>query len=195
VSNQPIVTVFRSRLRPEAGDRGYHELATEMETRARAMPGFMDFKSFSSPDGERVSLIVFDTREHQEAWRKDPEHRAAQKRGRDEYYSEYSIQVCELLHRRDFTAPAGKLAAAETRHHHHSELTDPQLTRLLDVLPAGPFSANEALAAALSAGVVNSSADISSALDDLEDAGRIRQVGRNRWTAVTADVDPDGDRP
>jgi heme-degrading monooxygenase HmoA len=70
------------------------------------MPGFVDFKSFSSPDGERVSLVVFDTREHHEAWRKDPEHRAAQRRGRDEFYSEYSIHVCEQLHRRDFTAPA-----------------------------------------------------------------------------------------
>jgi heme-degrading monooxygenase HmoA len=106
VSSHPIVTVFRSRLRPDAGDRGYHELAAEMESRARAMPGFVDFKSFSSPDGERVSLIVFDTRDHHDAWRDDAEHRAAQKRGRDEFYSEYSIQVCEEHARRRFNAPA-----------------------------------------------------------------------------------------
>ncbi len=47
-----------------------------------------------------------------------------------------------------------------------------------------PFSANQALAAVLAAGVVNNSADISSALDDLEDAGHLRQVGRNRWEVV-----------
>jgi heme-degrading monooxygenase HmoA len=185
VSSHPIVTVFRSRLRPDAVDHGYHELASEMESRARAMPGFVDFKSFDSPDGERVSLIVFDTREHQEAWRKDPEHRAAQKRGRDQFYSEYSIQVCEQLDRRDFPAPATKVEAVQ--HHQHSELTDPQLTRLLEALPVGPFSANEALAAALAAGVVHSSADISSTIDDLEDAGRLRQVGSNRWVVVAVD--------
>jgi heme-degrading monooxygenase HmoA len=163
-----------------------------MESRARAMPGFLDFKSFSSPDGERIAVIVFDTQQHQQAWRNDPEHRAAQKRGRDQFYSEYSIQVCEELDRRDFRVPAGRgPAAAKSHYHHHSELTDPQLTRLFDQLPPGPFSANEALAAALAGGVVNSSADISSALDDLEDSGRIRQVGSNRWMTVTTD----GGRP
>jgi heme-degrading monooxygenase HmoA len=185
VSSHPIVTVFRSRLRPDASDHGYHELATEMESRARAMPGFVDFKSFDAPDGERVSLIMFDTREHQEAWRRDPEHRAAQKRGRDQFYSEYSIQVCEQLDRRDFPEPIGE--AENVQHHQHSELTDPQLTRLLEVLPAAPFSANEALAAALAAGVVHSSGDISSAIDDLEDAGHVRHVGSNQWVVVVGD--------
>jgi heme-degrading monooxygenase HmoA len=93
----PIVTVFRSRLRPDADERGYGPLAARMEARARAMPGFVDFKSFSAPDGERVSIIVFDTLEHQEAWRDDPEHRAAQKRGREELYEEHSLSVCRQL--------------------------------------------------------------------------------------------------
>lgn len=37
------VTVFRSRLRPEAAALGYHELADEMERRARTTPGFVEF--------------------------------------------------------------------------------------------------------------------------------------------------------
>jgi ADP-ribose pyrophosphatase YjhB (NUDIX family) len=73
---------------------------------------------------------------------------------------------------------------------HHSELSDPELARLADVLRAlgttHPFSASEALSAALGAGVVNSTADIGSAIDDLEDAGVLRQIQRNppRWEAV-----------
>jgi ADP-ribose pyrophosphatase YjhB (NUDIX family) len=73
---------------------------------------------------------------------------------------------------------------------HHSELSDPQLARLSDVLRAlgrtHPFSASEALSAALGAGVVNTTADIGSAIDDLEDAGVLRQVQRQppRWEAV-----------
>ncbi len=93
----PVVTVFRSRLRPDAKARGYDETATRLESRARDMPGFVDFKTFSAPDGERVSIITFDTLEHQEAWRDDPEHRAAQARGREEFYAEYSISVCLLM--------------------------------------------------------------------------------------------------
>jgi heme-degrading monooxygenase HmoA len=74
-----------------------------MEKRARAMPGFVDFKGFTADDGERVSLIAFESTEAQRAWRDDPEHRAAQRRGRDDFYETYTIQVCELLDERSFT--------------------------------------------------------------------------------------------
>jgi heme-degrading monooxygenase HmoA len=97
-----IVTVFRSRLRDDAGE-GYGRTADAMEERARAMQGFVDFKTFVSADGERVSLIVFASREAHDAWRDDPEHRAAQRRGRSEWYAEYSILVCELVAERNFT--------------------------------------------------------------------------------------------
>ena len=94
---RPVVTVFRSRLRPDAEARGYGETSVRLESLARAMPGFVDFKTFTAPDGERVSIITFDTLEHQAAWRDDPEHRAAQARGREEFYEEYSISVCLLV--------------------------------------------------------------------------------------------------
>jgi heme-degrading monooxygenase HmoA len=104
---KPIVTVFRSRLRPDAANQGYGELATRMEARAREMPGFIDFKSFTADDGERASIITFDTLEHQAAWRNDPEHRAAQQRGREDFYAEYSIAVCEQRSRRSFPRACG----------------------------------------------------------------------------------------
>lgn len=70
------------------------------------MPGFIDFKTFAAIDGERVSVIVFDSLEHQASWREDPEHRSAQRRGRREFYSEYSISVCEE-HRTSGSLAAG----------------------------------------------------------------------------------------
>ena len=89
-----IVTVFRSRLREEHD--GYDETAAAMERAARAMPGFVDFKTFAADDGERVSIVVFDSIESHNAWRDEPDHRAAQQRGRKAWYAEYHIQVCEL---------------------------------------------------------------------------------------------------
>jgi heme-degrading monooxygenase HmoA len=96
-----MVTVFRSRLRPDAGE-SYEHTADDMEKYAREMPGFVDFKTFVAPDGERVSLVVFASREAHDAWRDDARHRAAQARGRADWYSEYSIQVCELVALREF---------------------------------------------------------------------------------------------
>ena len=81
---------------------GYDQTADEMEAAARAMPGFVDFKSFTAADGERVSIATFDSVEHHEAWRDDTRHRAAQQRGRKEWYAEYHIQVCELRTERRF---------------------------------------------------------------------------------------------
>jgi heme-degrading monooxygenase HmoA len=103
---RPVVTVFRSRLRQDSEANGYGELAAHMEDRARAMPGFIDFKTFASSDGERLSVIVFDTLDHEHAWRDDPDHRIAQQRGRDAFYSEYSISVCQELDRRAFQSEA-----------------------------------------------------------------------------------------
>jgi len=98
----PIVTVFRSRLRPD--HEGYESTADDMEAAARAMPGFVDFKTFVADDGERVSLVTFASREAHDAWRDDARHGAAQRRGRAEWYAAYRIQVCELVDERSFVA-------------------------------------------------------------------------------------------
>ena len=87
-----VITVFRSQRRPE-GESAYHELADEMQRAARAMPGFVDFKTFAADDGERVSLVTFVDRVSHDAWRDDPRHRLAQQRGRNEFYVDYSVQV------------------------------------------------------------------------------------------------------
>jgi len=90
-----MVTVFRSRLRPGVED-AYEPVAVRMEALARSMPGFVDFKGFVAPDGERVSVITFADPESQRAWRDHPDHREAQRLGRDEFYATYTIQVCRL---------------------------------------------------------------------------------------------------
>jgi heme-degrading monooxygenase HmoA len=95
-----VVTVFRSRLREP--HEGYDQTADEMEAAARNMPGFVDFKTFRADDGERVSIVVFESPEAHNAWRDDSQHRAAQQRGREEWYAEYHIQVCSLEYEHSF---------------------------------------------------------------------------------------------
>ncbi len=91
-----IVTVFRSRLRPESAEQ-YHDTAQRILDLARTMPGFVDFKSFAADDGERVSIITFESRETQQAWRDHPGHRVAQQMGRDRFYASYHISVAEVI--------------------------------------------------------------------------------------------------
>jgi len=89
-----ILTIFRSRLRPEH-ENEYHERADSMESLARSMPGFVSFKTFYARDGERVSIVEFESAGAHEAWRKHPEHMEAQRLGREKFYSEFKIQVSE----------------------------------------------------------------------------------------------------
>lgn len=108
--DRAVVTVFRSRLREGVRQR-YAILAAELEATARAMPGFVSFKTFAADDGERVSVIVFDCFEHHRAWRDHPDHRRAQELGRREFYAAYDITVCEVASTRRF---GGRPAGAST---------------------------------------------------------------------------------
>lgn len=95
------VVVFRNRVR--AGlEQQYGEHADRMYALAQSMPGFVSSKDFTADDGERVSIIEFESAEELEAWRVQTDHRAAQQQGRDEYYEEYSLQVCDLVRQSHF---------------------------------------------------------------------------------------------
>jgi heme-degrading monooxygenase HmoA len=91
-----IVTVFRARLRPENSD-AYFKLAGELGVEAASMPGFVSRKVYVAEDGERLTIVEFESEETHRAWAEHPAHRAAQKLGREQFYSEYSIQICQSL--------------------------------------------------------------------------------------------------
>src|SRR5262249_42779109 len=97
-----VITIFRSRLRPE-NQNEYAEWATRIYDLATKMPGFISFKAFTAADGERVSLVEFESEETMRAWREQSDHRQAQELGRKLFYSEYRIQVCRPI--RDYSFP------------------------------------------------------------------------------------------
>jgi heme-degrading monooxygenase HmoA len=96
-----IVTVFRSRLRPGLRDE-YVALVDRMSALAAGMPGYISHKGFFADDGERVTVVEFESEEAMRAWRMHPEHVAAQREGRQHYYAEYSLQVCAVLRATSF---------------------------------------------------------------------------------------------
>ncbi len=91
-----VISVFRSRLRPE-NTVDFQELASRMTGLGTAMPGFISYKVHISEDGERCSIVEFESREQLLAWRELPEHREAQRIGRERYYEEYSLHVTETV--------------------------------------------------------------------------------------------------
>jgi len=98
-----VVVVFRSRLRPgveqeiEATDARMAELAA-------TMPGYVSYRQYVSADGEGVAVVEFESHETAAAWRAHPEHREAQRLGKERWFTEYRITVCDAV--RDYSFKA-----------------------------------------------------------------------------------------
>lgn len=91
-----VISVFRSRLRPEHAEE-FQTRAAELMKIARSMPGFVSYKLYTAEDGERCSIVEFESHEELLAWRSLPEHREAQRVGRERYYAEYTLHVAEPI--------------------------------------------------------------------------------------------------
>ena len=96
-----VITIFRNRLVEGAGAE-YAVLAPHIAQLAQSMPGFIDSKTFTAADGERVTLVTFANQEAHNGWRDHPEHVAARVRGVEEFYSTYSIQVGTVTYSNQF---------------------------------------------------------------------------------------------
>lgn len=97
-----VITLFRSRLRPEH-QKEYSEWATKIHDLALKMPGFISVKTFAAEDGERITVVEFESEETMRAWRNQADHREAQELGKKQFYSQYHIQVCQPI--RDYSFP------------------------------------------------------------------------------------------
>jgi heme-degrading monooxygenase HmoA len=97
-----VVVIFYSRLKPGV-EKEVAALGGRMYALGSAMPGFVSYRDYTATDGESVAIVEFESRETLAAWRNHPEHREAQAAGRNRFFSEYRITVCEPL--RDYSFP------------------------------------------------------------------------------------------
>ena len=98
-----VVIVFRTRLREGIDEQELTRLGERMYELASSMPGFVSYKDFTAADGENLSLIEFESLETLAAWREHPEHRIAQRQGRENFFTEYHVTVCTTEREYGFT--------------------------------------------------------------------------------------------
>jgi len=99
-----VVVEFRSRLRPEADVAAYDTLSEHLRALATGHPGFLSIESYVAADGTHVSIEHFTDMDAVLSWRANPEHSAAQRRGREEFYASYEVLTCEVVRTFDFDA-------------------------------------------------------------------------------------------
>jgi heme-degrading monooxygenase HmoA len=99
-----LIVLFRSKL--VSAPEGYAEMAQEMLDLARTMPGFVDVKSYTSDDGERLTVVWWQDEDTLRAWRTHARHLVAQQTGRERWYEYYDMDVAEIVRRKRFDRPA-----------------------------------------------------------------------------------------
>ncbi|MCB5174938.1 antibiotic biosynthesis monooxygenase family protein [Microvirga lenta] len=96
-----IVVVFRSRLQPGV-EKTYTETAQSVVPAAMEVPGYISHKVFTAEDGERVTIVEYESEDAMKDWARDPRHVAAKRLGRQDFYADYKVQICSLLRERSF---------------------------------------------------------------------------------------------
>jgi heme-degrading monooxygenase HmoA len=103
-----MVVVFRARRTPEGNGEDYYSQLKRMSDLARSMPGYISHKPYVAEDGERLTLFEWESADTLRAWATHPEHVPVKKLGRQKFYTEYHLQVCELVRESKFTRRTGE---------------------------------------------------------------------------------------
>jgi heme-degrading monooxygenase HmoA len=110
-----ILVAFRSRLRPEASE-AYVAMAQRIGPLAMAVPGYIAHKAYTAPDGERVTLVEYESEAAVRLWARDAEHAQAKRAGRGDFFAWYRVQICQVLRERSHDRAESRPAAATSGH-------------------------------------------------------------------------------
>jgi heme-degrading monooxygenase HmoA len=88
------------------GDRGYAETAREMFDLALQQPGCLGVETARNPNGFGIEVAYFTDETAIAAWKAHARHAAAQKLGKERWYSRYELRVARV--ERAYSGPEGR---------------------------------------------------------------------------------------
>lgn len=93
----------------------YRRAAAELRESLRDVSGLHGIERFESTvePGKYVTIAYFESEEAVAAWRNRPEHRTAQKLGRDRFFTDYRLVMAEVV--RDYGPHDRAQAPADSR--------------------------------------------------------------------------------
>ena len=92
-----------------AFDDDYPATAERMRELAMSRYGCRDFVAVTEGDTE-IAVSYWDSEDQIRQWKQDPQHLAAQQKGRSRWYKSYKVEVVEVTRR--YTSGAGKKTPA-----------------------------------------------------------------------------------
>ncbi len=95
------IILFRSKLTEQAGE-DYQAMNVELQELVKQNPGFVDVKSYTAQDGERLTVVWWRDEASVAEWRNLARHREAQGAGRQKWYQYYKIEVAAITRSKSF---------------------------------------------------------------------------------------------
>jgi len=112
-----VVVIFKTHLRDGADEEAYRLTSQRMHELVEQIPGFISIKGYTAEDGEAIDLVRFETEDALRVWKEQPEHREAQRRGREEFYDHYRVQACKVVRDYEFRIEAKPKGPAKRPRH------------------------------------------------------------------------------
>jgi heme-degrading monooxygenase HmoA len=79
-----------------AGDRGYAAMAQRMAELGAMQPGFLGLESARGADGLGITVRYWRDEASILAWKRETEHRKAQRAGRETWYQDYEVRIARV---------------------------------------------------------------------------------------------------
>ena len=90
-----IAVIFCAQ-RTGVDDEAYQAAAASMSALAAEQPGYLGQDHARSEDGLGITISYWLDDDSARAWRDHPDHKIIRERGRDRWYSEYSLHVARI---------------------------------------------------------------------------------------------------
>lgn len=88
------VVIFKAKIK--SLDQKYFDTANQLREKALTQFNCQKFEAVSENDFE-IALSYWNSLEDIQAWHKDAEHQVAQRLGKQRWYDNFSIEICEVL--------------------------------------------------------------------------------------------------
>lgn len=96
-----ILTVFRSRLSTPVHD-DYAVWVAELKELAKSNPGFIDIKTYTAEDGERLTAVRWRDEQTLRDWAHNARHLEAKRLAREKWYDYFEIEIAQVLRTNSF---------------------------------------------------------------------------------------------
>ena len=96
---EPYYAVIFTSVRTHV-DEGYAEMADAMMALAAKQPGYLGVEH--ARDSTGITVSYWQSLEAIASWKAQADHQLAQQKGRDAWYSEYTVRICRVEREYDF---------------------------------------------------------------------------------------------